>query len=238
MKLLAGIAISLAMMVSPEPASRPDPFFVEGNELLYRTVVVPRDGAGTDVQATLRIKNVVKRGSTVVSEGELGYPDVSKVLSWKYRVRFACDSLNFYVHAMNWLYEPISKDLDFESVYEGDSLAYPLQLKVGDTLPSAHAKRSYAAKGTRDLTVMDFTERKVVSLDTIETAFGMKTAYRIEMKVHTTSKYISGPGGKRESGIAYMIDEWFIPATGIVRSEYAVGNVGTFRITMLKYRMD
>lgn len=100
-----------------------------------------------------------------------------------------------------------------------DSLVYPYAMKIGDTLPTAHAYRKMSNKG--DFWEQDnfYYNRKVIERDTIITALGKIPTLRIEYRMsghHNRKSTVLGD--KKETDMHYG-SVWFSPEYGIVQTE-------------------
>lgn len=235
MKLFAGIAISALALFGDQDLKRPEPFFVPHNVLSYSYSVTPTEVKAYSLQAVLEITKVTTVNQSAYSEGTLTYGSRSGGATVIYRVRFACDSQNYYVHCTNWLYEPVEPMKGVELKISGDSLWYPLNMKVGDTLRSATASEKYASPTVKDAYTVNFINRKVVAQDSLSTPSGKQVAFRIEMNVSYNSVYDSQEvKGRKKQNIE--VSEWFVPAIGVVKSEYRDPSTGVTRISMDSYK--
>ncbi len=235
MKLLAGAALSVLFLAGSDVAVRPEPFFVKENKIYYTYCTTPLEGEAAKYVSRIEITSVTNNGKSTLSEGIFIYAGGTAGAPLIYRVRFACDSLNYYVNTTNWLYEPIAPSEEVQLKLAGDSLWYPLGMKVGDTLRWASATSKYSSSITKDAYTVSFQNRKVISLDSISTPFGRQLAFEIVMDVKYNSVYSSlETKGRRKEEM--VVTEWFVPSIGIVKSEYRDPSFGNSRIVMESYK--
>lgn len=234
MKLWSGLALSVSFVFGGE-LQRPEPFFTHQNIITYSIVNYPKDGGGEKQNADLKIVSVVNAGSRTSSSGILTYYNRKGQPSVLYRMRFASDSMNFYVHSTNWSYESLDSEKD-GSVYTGDSLWYPYNMKVGDTLPDAWTLRETHSDDFSGKFRTEFKSRKVVSQDTIDTPFGKTVTFRIDMVLKFSSKYNSHYSGKNKNQDEITVSEYFSPEIGVVKTEYRDAEYGVTRIVMESYK--
>ena len=224
MKLFAGIACVCSLLAGGEKLSRPEPFLTTGNKIVY-TFYDHRSGDVNIWNHTLFIRNVSTDGkrtsvNAILALVENGRSDT------KWSQGFACDSLNFYAYATNWCYVMVDEE-GVRSVASGDTLVYPLNMKVGDTLPGATATEKEDWHSVISHTQMDFMHRKVEALDTLEIPGGKITAFRIISDVRVTSIHTSG-----KSKEVSKATEWFSPVYGIVKRKYEFASGGYTITTM------
>lgn len=234
MKLWSGIAVSVAIFSGGE-LKRPEPFFTHQNIITYSIVNYPKNGGGEKQNAQLEIVSVVNAGSKTSSSGILTYSSRKRQLSAMYRMRFASDSANFYVYATNWSYETVDADKE-GSVYSGDSLWYPYNMKIGDTLPDAWTLRETHSNDFSGKFLTEFKSRKVVSQDTIDTPFGKTVTFRIDMVLKFSAKYNSHYSGRNKNMDEITVSEYFSPEIGVVKTEYRDSEYGVTKIVMESYK--
>lgn len=218
MKLLSGVCISVALLLAEEKPARPDAFFEPGSKVVYSnfSVVSKQSERYTSV---VTVESVSRKTNSVSSICSMRYYDDKKKMMAEYKVGYAMDSLNFYVSTTNWLMESLNPP---DSYYfsRGDSLWYPLKMKVGDTLRSAKAYQDFDINGVRGTTNTTLTKRNVVSADTLNLGFGQIPAFKISMIIRTTGNTKDTYTGTTNTTVEYEIIEWFSPTYGIVKSQY------------------
>lgn len=233
MNLFAGIAISAAVLLGATETSRPDPFFQSNNQITFSEATETKGWGTTRMNSILTVESIIEKQGGVSSVCKVEHYNEQHKLTHEYRWRFAVDSFNFYVHASNWLHEKWTTDTDYK--YSGDSLWYPFNMKVGDTLRSAWAVKDFNTNGVVGGEQWAFKNRKVVALDTFELTIGKIVAYKIEMHVVGTSKTKDQHTGNQTNFTEYDAVEWFSPSLGIVKSLYMT-KYGDTRVVMESYK--
>ncbi len=235
MKLLAGIALSVSVLVGETPLQRPEPFLKEGNVIRLLITQKSDEEGSKRSPATLTIKSVVATGSQSKILATLSHYGKNNKVSQSYRMEYACDSVCFYAHTTNWCYNSIDESPEYREETLGDSIVYPLGMKAGDTLKSGAALKKTITKGGSSSLYMTIKNRKVISLDTISTPFGKTEAFRIENTISTRAVSDFEVYGNNDDSYSYVMIEWFNPSIGVVMSEYRFGK-GNSRIIMESYK--
>lgn len=101
---------------------------------------------------------------------------------------------------------------------EGDSLVFPFDMKIGDSLPTAYNKNAWTNKYSSGTDNHFYFNRKVTAVDTIPTPMGKIPAFRVEFKDSHYYKY-NYPQMKLDSEYTEIVigSEWFSPEYGIVK---------------------
>lgn len=219
MKIFAGVAIATSVLMGAVEVTRPEAIFKVGTEFRFTGDVDLKKGKKYDYASSFKVTEVIRGGTnnwfcnatmTYVFDNE---PDRKS-----YLFQFACDSLNYYVLAENYAYREVEKVINGENSTSGDSLVYPLQMKVGDTLPDAWCKtRIHFAEGS-STGLIEFTERKVEGLDTLNLSCGKIPAYHIVATKTSRAKVNTSYSGKQEQKDVVTMEEWFSPQLGIVKA--------------------
>ena len=215
--LIAGIAVTTLFAGSVQ-VERPELLFTEGTIYVYKGESAIKGERNFKYTEYVKIDGITQSGIHVLSTGSMIFETeyVGKTED-PYIVQFACDTTNYYIHAVNFamLTKGGAKRGDKA---EGDSLIYPLRMKVGDTLPDAYSKsiRNYPS-GTAT-TLITYKQRKVEAIDTLTLTCGTMAAYRITMKKTVIGKSSSSYTGKNESKDEETWTEWFTPQLGIVKA--------------------
>lgn len=220
MKLLAGIALSLVVLAGAEAPVRPEIMFKPGTVMNFVGENDPKGYYHYKFTSTMEIMEAKVNGPHAISTAKITYKLDGEGAPEIYLVQFACDSLNYYVHALNWSYFNAANKKNLPQVSRGDSLCYPLNMKVGDTLLPASFHTVKDVEGAHIVSDCRFSGRKVVALDTIKDAFGTVTAFRIEMMKDDFSKATSSYANLYETSAKTEVVEWFSPQLGVVRSFY------------------
>lgn len=233
MKIWAAAAVSCSILFASDESARPEPFFSHGNVVSYSTTTYPKAGHGKRNTSELKIVSLSGKGDNLLSEALLSYYNEQHKLTGVYKLSFACDSTCFYVHATNWQYIPADNKF---SVYTGDSLWYPYNMKVGDTLPDAWSLRLTESDKLTGQFKKSYTKRKVVALDTLVTPFGQRIAFKIEMILGSDTKFDSDYSGRNKKDKELTVYEWFTPGLGVVRSEYHDDEYGVTKVIMENFK--
>lgn len=219
MKLLAGIAVSISLLIGSEEITRPEVIFKTGAEFRFSGDVDAKREKKQKYVSSFTVNDVIQDGQHWFCNSTMTYliDGMSEVQN--YLFQFACDSLNYYVISANFAFrktEDILKGNDFST---GDSLVYPLQMKVGDTLPAAWYRMVTSNQDGSSHATADFTNRVVKEVDTLNLSFGKTPAFRITatktIRVSGSSKY----AGKYDRTLEVEFTEWFSPRLGVVRAE-------------------
>jgi hypothetical protein len=233
MKLIAGIAVSVSLLFGASEPTRPEPFFQSKNQITFSDATVTKSWGTTRSTSILTVESVTEAKGSVSSVCKVQFYNDHHKLTHEYRLLFSADSLTFYVNASNWMHENWTPDKGY--LYSGDSLWYPLSMKVGDTLRSAWAAEDFNTNGVKGGERDEFTKRKVVALDTIEMLNEKIVAHKIEMHVTRTSITKDQYTGNQKNVIEYDVIEWFSPTLGIVKSVHRTP-YGDTRTRMESYK--
>lgn len=226
MKLFAGIVASAFLFGATQTPEYVSPFRKTGNKVVY----VFSDHRSPDVlryDHTLYVRSVKKNGNLSVVNAVMGFTE-NEIYEPHWYMKFAYDSLNFYVFTVNRLYPHIPENDDKRIVMEGDSLIYPYNMHVGDSLPEGYGTLTEVDSEYKIITDIEVCGRYVSKLDTLELAFGKVAAYKIESTEKCTDRDESGITGKTKR----TRTEWFSPQYGIVKV-HAVLDDGTYTETTL-----
>ncbi len=100
-----------------------------------------------------------------------------------------------------------------------DSLVFPYNMKIGDTLHTAHAYKKMSLKG--DFWELDnfYYNRKVMERDTIISPLGKIPTLRIEYKISSHMKRKHKMMGDKEETDLHYCSVWFSSEYGIVKTE-------------------
>lgn len=227
LRWLAGVFICFAF-TSDAPV-RPDAFLKTGNEITYSAIARVNTSNTEHDRMVVRIKNVEVNGTHISSSAMMAiYREQETDIRDLYTMNFACDSLNFYVYATNWLYRDAVPRAEMEYRYSGDSLIYPLNMKVGDTLPGASAKKYWKSPKGSGGSTTTFLSRKVTAHDTLDLACGKIPAFRIDFSIRMSDVYTGKPDA------LYDVTEWFSPSIGVIKTEYQLGK-GKAVMTLSNY---
>ncbi len=219
MKIFAGIALSLSALLSSEEINRPESVFRVGAEFSFTGDFDFTDMKKQKYASSFQITEVKKDGSHWSCNATMTYGFDGVPKNKTFLFQFACDSLNYYVHAQNFLNRDIETIKKGEDETSGDSLIYPLQMKVGDTLPDAWCKIMLTNRGETTSGLMEFTRRSVEALDTLSLPCGKVAAYRVVALRVISSKGNSQYSGKTEVQDYVTMTEWFSPQLGIVKAQ-------------------
>jgi len=234
MKLVAGIGIGITLFTGDSLLPRPLPFLTQGTSFKYEITGKRPAAAIEHSDAVLKIAVVNRKGNNIASTGWLSYYNDKHEVHSVYVVRFACDSLNYYVNATNWCYEaPVTSNEQTE--YAGDSLRYPLNMHINDSLPSAWTTRKSSTKSGVALYSMEFNNRYVYRIDTLDTQLGPMPAFRIITNVSYSTKYDHHEFGKDKSSGEFVLTEWFIPSIGVVRTLIDGRDFGTSKSELISF---
>ncbi len=219
MKLFTGIAISLSVLIGAEEITRPEIIFKEGTSLYYTGDIDFTPGKKQKYASSFKVTEVIRNGSHWFCNATMTYGMDGVPQKGTFLFQFACDSLNYYVLAQNRLFRQIDLIRKEGDRSTGDSIVYPLQMKVGDTLPDAWCKNVVNHSEGTTVSFFEYKHRKVESLDTLSLGCGSIPAFRIVSVQTSTSKVVSSISGKREVKESADVTEWFSPQFGVVKSQ-------------------
>ena len=132
----------------------------------------------------------------------------------------------YYYDANHWASDvsigmrPSQQAMEGAAIAEfSDSLVYPYNMKIGDTLPTAHAYKKMSLKG--DYWELDnfYYNRKVMEKDTVVTPLGNIVAFRIEHKMSSRMNRKSKLMGDKSEVDLHYGSVWFSLEYGIVQTE-------------------
>jgi hypothetical protein len=220
MKLVAGTALITCLLFAGDQPKSPEVFFEQGATLMYEGQTSFPGRRAARYTCTLKIEKSERNGKHCSSTGTIAYTFRSRALGYSILCRFAADSLNFYVHTTNFAQRSTTELEQSVADDAGDSLIYPLNMKVGDTLPGAWYTSTKSQSGVFISTDdVRYTKRRVESLDTLKLGVGPVPAYRITM-TEVASKRSSSPHTGNETNTASrQMTEWFSPVYGIVKMQ-------------------
>ncbi len=115
---------------------------------------------------------------------------------------------------------PDQQALSGASIAEfSDSLVFPYNMKVGDTLHTAHAYKKMSLKG--DFWELDnfYYNRKVMERDTIISPVGKIPTLRIDYKISSHMKRKHKMMGDKEETDLHYCSVWFSSEYGVVQTE-------------------
>jgi hypothetical protein len=229
MKLWTGLLLSASVLLGGGKVQRPDLYFKEGTRLVY-SFYDHRDKQPERYRHVLLMKSVTGKAPDQLVNAVMTMSDAKTPNATVWSKSFASDSLHFYAYATNWCDVIVNSATVDQGVYTGDSLVYPLRMKIGDTLPGAFATSKKVMKnGSYTLRTLNFYDRKVEDADTLDLTFGKVIAYRVVAKV----KWVYTTNGKDPGKEVYTLTEWFSPEFGLVKKKYDFGN-GSYTISTLE----
>lgn len=196
-----------------------DVLFHEGATFTYEGQSTFPDVKDTRYTCVVRIDEVTVTDEHHSCVAAIGYPVRDGALDKATICRFACDSLNFYVHATNFARRSIFDREQAKVNDSGDSLIYPFSMKVGDTLPGAWYKSNTVEPTVTYSNDVRYTNRRVQSLDTLKLNIGTITAFRISMTEVVANKSTSPYTGNQSGTLTHTITEWFSPQYGLVKTQ-------------------
>lgn len=115
---------------------------------------------------------------------------------------------------------------------QGDSLVYPFDMKIGDTLPTGYRKNTFINPWSSGVSNSFYFNRRVTAIDTIPTPLGKIPCFRVESKESHYSKY-DYPKMKDHEEYTEIIlhTTWFSPEYGIVKEEW-VKREGKYKMVL------
>lgn len=233
MKLWSGLFGSLIILAQGEQLVRPEPFFSADNTISYTYATIPKMGSSEKNSYKIKVLNVSGNEPNLLSTCVMMLYNSRGGITALYSLRFACDSNAYYVHATNWTYAVAD---DKTSEFSGDSLVYPLDMKVGDSLPDAWTLRVANNRELSGKFKIDFVNRYVASYDTLDTPMGKTPAFRVNTTMKYSSRYTAEHSGAHAKKDDQVISEWFAPGIGIVLTEIRDLEYGDTRIVMDSYK--
>lgn len=224
MKLFAGIAAACVVLMSGTAPQKPDVMFQPGTKLTYAGISDPDGKLQYKYAATLTVTEAENSGGRGTATALMVYTAENRKGETEpydaILMRFAYDSLNYYVHAVNYSTSRVSKESRANLEANGDSLWYPLNMKVGDTLRDSWFKSVSSGNDVFTMSDTKFRKRKVVAADTLQFSFGAVPVYRIEMTRVDDVRFKSPATGEQTTRNETKITEWFSPRLGVVRAVY------------------
>lgn len=112
----------------------------------------------------------------------------------------------------------------------GSSLAFPLEVSVGESLPEASVSVTMPMAGQEMKTTSTYKDRKVESAEQVTTPAGTWACYKISSIIDVD---VSMGTGAKEQAIAEMMKKkkpvvktimWYAPAAGVVKTETYSGD--------------
>ncbi len=212
----------------------PTHFFNEKNVLLFSQVEFPKGGGGNKSRIEVTINSVTDKQLAAHSTAELVKYNRNGALYGRYPLQFAYDSVNFYAHAANYAFI-VMNHVNSTGDYAGDSLWYPLSMKIGDTLTGAWASNTQHFRYYDERVRVDYVNRVVTAADSLTTPAGTKLAYKIQMKCNRVENSSTDLNEKYIRKRTIAITEWFVPEIGVVKAEFNDSN-GLTRVTLDGYK--
>jgi len=219
MKIVTGVAVSFTLFFGSGDLIRPEPLFRTGTEYRFSGEVDGKKDRKQKFISAFKVNDVIRNGQNWFCNTTMSYLFDQSTEPESYLFQFACDTVNFYVISANFCYRKISDVEKGNDGTTGDSVVYPLRMKIGDTLPDAWCRSVDHFPEGSSVTNMRFTDRVVVAIDTLKLSFALTPAYRITSKrssgITGTSKY----SGHFDNKLEVQLTEWFTPALGVVKVE-------------------
>jgi hypothetical protein len=206
-------------------SQRPLPFLQKDKVITYSSYVKSPGDKVTEYSTIVEIDNVTSSGSYSHSEGTVRFEGDADYNDYRYRQEFSSDSTAFYASGRNHIYNRIDNEYKLK-IDQQDSLQYPFQMKTGDSLRSCVMKFTISIGESKSKSVMSFTNRYVVKLDTLSLPIGKITAWKIESDM-TNKNVASAYGSSKKETISCKLYEWFNADYGIVKSEREIEGVFT-----------
>jgi hypothetical protein len=193
---------------------RPEPFLKKSNKITY--AITSENGSKSYSEITIQSVTENKGQTLILARDQRLNEEHNTTFS--YRMSYYSDTVNWCADALNYLNarEIYSSNLMVELT--SDSLVYPLNMKVGDTLPGASASEIMRGTYSNERHIR-FQNRKVTVVENVACGGETVPAFRIEctMTYQTVSDY--GALGKIPITSESTLTEWFVPAKGVVKSE-------------------
>lgn len=224
MKLLAGIALSVSVLVGENQVIRPEAFLTQGNIIQYESNSKMQGGEAARTSIALEITAVSQKNGRTIAKGELTFFSAIGLENMVSLVQFASDSVKFCANTTNWFYIPKARMRGTTESYSGDSLVYPFSMRVGDSLPDGHASRSFRSNSFTSTEKMVIHHRFAAASDSLELKFKKISAFRIESILSAESVASFEDGSDKKSKSSYVLVEWFSPIYGLVKSECRYSN--------------
>lgn len=219
MKLYAGIAVSISLLVGSEEITRPEPIFTAGTVYRFSGEIDVKKEKKQKFVSSFKVNDVIRDGQHWFCNTTMSYLFEKRTVAETYLFQFACDTVNFYVLSANFAYRSIDEVENGKDQTIGDSIVYPLNMKVGDSLPNAWCKSIDNFQEGSSMTTIVFKHRYVEAIDTLKLPCGMIPAFRTSSlrssRVIGSSKYL----GNFDNTLDVHMKEWFSPALGVVKVE-------------------
>jgi uncharacterized protein DUF3108 len=111
---------------------------------------------------------------------------------------------------------------------EGNSLAYPPNLQVGQSLPDGHFKTTTEMEMIKQTVEVDITERKVIGRETITEAGKSWECYKM---TYTSAISIKSMINPKPMVRTMNTTEWYCPSFGVLKTDS--GDMGKTEITYI-----
>jgi|GEM_PF-1966881 len=222
--------IVTGLVVAGFISQRPLPFLQKDKVITYKAYVKIAGDKLKEYLTVVEIEQVTSSGSYVHSEGTVHFDGDAEYSNVRYFQEFASDSAAFYSSGRNFIYNR-TDNVHKVKIDQPDSLQYPYQMKLGDSLKNCIVKFSLSSGQSKSKGELSFTNRVVINPDTLNLPIGRIAAWKIEADMTTQSVTSALGKSKRETNTCKLY-EWFNAEYGIVKSEREVG--GTFTSVELK----
>jgi len=131
------------------------------------------------------VKNTATTDGAEITYSNESYDSKNKLLS-KGEFTAKCQGTQFSTEVRNISTDMLPKSADIQVTVTGDKLVYPLKLSAGQTLPDASVETRSTMNGIGISNIsIAITNRKVESIETIETPVGKFEAVKISYSFST-----------------------------------------------------
>lgn len=191
---------------------RPEVYFNKGNKIKFKLSSNDKEEV---FYCNYTVKSVVeKNGVTTITVKDQRQYDTGKNQPWSYRLTYYCDAKQWCADALNpidvdWKESSNPSELELIS----DSLVYPFNMQVGDSLPGASGREITKWESGSSERRVTYSKRFVAGQDDISIGSETLKAFRIECDFHYKKINIK----TQEVTKTYI--EWFVPSRGIVKRE-------------------
>lgn len=214
------------LVVAGFTSQRPLPFLQKDKVITYSSYVKSPGDKVNQYSTIVEIETVSSSDLYSHSAGTVRFEGSSDDNDYRYKQEFSSDSFAFYASGRNHIYDRVADNYTKLKLDLMDSLQYPFQMKVGDTLRSCISKFTISVGESKSKSVMSFTNRYVVKLDTLNLPIGKITAWKIEAEM-TNKSVASAYGSSKKETVSCKLYEWFNADYGIVKSEREIEGVFT-----------
>jgi hypothetical protein len=199
-------------------ALHPEMYLSKGNDLSF--MITSENGAVS--YSVITIETITRNNGLQKIYATNNAQNDQHKNTLSYRMTYYCDSVNWSVDALNHLNIPLVYSSNFIVSLRGDSLIYPFNMKVGDTLRQASGSELIYGSGNNERYVI-INSRKVAANENIAVGGEILSAFRIESAMIKGSVTDYGALGKIPTKAEYKFREWFVPSKGVVKSELTSG---------------